>query len=65
MTGYRQMRYADPFARGNTFGTSLNALFVGHDDADWHLGQGGRVSYETSAGYGLELTLTTRPTSTT
>ncbi len=57
VTGYRQMRFADPFARGNSFGTSLNALFVGHDDADWHLGQGGRITYETSAGYGLELTL--------
>jgi hypothetical protein len=56
LSGYRDVRSNDPFGRGNTFGNSLNALFVAHDDADYHLAQGARLVREGSLAVGLELT---------
>jgi Haemolysin secretion/activation protein ShlB/FhaC/HecB len=58
LTGYRDLKSNDPYGRGNGFGNSLNALFVGHDDADYHLAQGVRLVREGSLGVGLELTTT-------
>ena len=56
LAGYRDLRSNDPFSRGNGFGNSLNALFAGHDDADYHLASGARLTREASLGTGLELT---------
>jgi hypothetical protein len=56
LAGYRDIRSNDPFGRGNGFGNSLNALFAGHDDADYHLAQGARLTREGALGLGLELT---------
>ncbi len=58
LRAYREVRSNDPFGRGNGFSNSLNALFAGHDDADYHLAHGARLTREGSIGLGLELTTT-------
>jgi hypothetical protein len=58
LAGYRDVRSSDPFGRGNAFGNSLDALFAGHDDADYHLAYGARLVREGSLAVGLELTTT-------
>ena len=58
LRGFREMRTHDPFARTNSFGTSLNAMFVGHDDADYLLGHGADLSREQTVVSGIELTTT-------
>jgi hypothetical protein len=58
LSGYRDVRSNDPFARANAFGNSLNAVFVGHDDGDYHLSHGARLTREGALGIGLELTAT-------
>ena len=50
----------DPFSHGLTFGNSLRAIFTGHDDGAYLLAQGGRLSFETSAGRGTEVMLSAR-----
>lgn len=55
LMGWREVRSADPFGRGNAFGNSLNAIFVAHDDADYHLTHGVRLLREGSLGRGVEL----------
>ena len=54
---YRELRSSDPFNR-SSFGRSLDAIFAAHDDADYFLATGGRVTREGSAGMGLELVTT-------
>lgn len=58
LAGWREVQSSDPFGRGNLFGNSLNAIFVAHDDADYHLTHGARLTREGSLGRGLELTTT-------
>jgi hypothetical protein len=58
LSGYRDVRSNDPFARANAFGNSLNAVFAGHDDADYHLSHGARLIREGALGIGLELSAT-------
>jgi hypothetical protein len=58
LTGFREIRSDDPFARGNTFSNSLDAIFAGHDDADYHLAQGATLVREGALGTGLELNTT-------
>lgn len=53
----RDLADLDPFARGLSFGNSLRGILTGHDDGDYLLAQGGRVTFETSAGLGTEVTL--------
>jgi hypothetical protein len=55
-SAYHDLRSSDPFGKGNGFGNSLNALFVGHDDADYQLVNGVRLNREASLGVGTELT---------
>ncbi len=55
LMGWREVRSADPFGRGNALGNSLNAIFVAHDDADYHLTHGVRLLREGSLGRGVEL----------
>ncbi len=56
----REVASGDPFSRANAFGNSLNGIFAGHDDADYHLALGGWLRREGSLGIGLELTTTVR-----
>jgi hypothetical protein len=42
---YRTVREAEAWTQGQGIGNSLNALFVGHDDADYHLVSGASVSH--------------------
>jgi hypothetical protein len=57
LSGYRDVLDADPFSRSRNIGSSLNALFTGHDNADYHLALGGRLGWEVplSVGTGLRL----------
>jgi hypothetical protein len=55
VSGYRDIVTVDPFSPGHGFGNTLNALFAGHDDADYLVAQGGAVGYETSLATGLDL----------
>jgi hypothetical protein len=57
LRGYREVGSNDPFSPANRLGSSLNALFVGHDDGDYHLAHGLRLTRETSLGVGLELAM--------
>ncbi|MFN8652621.1 MAG: hypothetical protein U0133_11995 [Gemmatimonadales bacterium] len=56
LRGYREVRTNDPFSRGNRIGNSFNAIFAGHDDADYLLSHGAWLTREGSLGTGLELT---------
>jgi Omp85 superfamily domain len=53
----RDLADIDVFARGLSLGNSLNSMLAGHDDGAYLLAQGGRVTFETSAGLATELTL--------
>jgi hypothetical protein len=49
--GFRTVAEAEPWSSGLGIGNSLNALFVGNDDADYYLTTGGGFSYQWN--YGL------------
>lgn len=51
-TGFRKVREVEAWTSGLGFGNSMNAIFAGHDDADYYLSLGGGISYE-SHGRGL------------
>ena len=53
----RDLADLDPFSRGLSFGNSLRGMLTGRDDGDYLLAQGGRVTFETSAGLATEVTL--------
>jgi len=55
LRGYREVESADPFARGNSLSNTLNAVFAAHDDADYLLANGARLTREGALGTGLEL----------
>jgi hypothetical protein len=43
---FRSVLETEPWSRGLTFGNTLNAVFAGHDDADYYLAAwGGRIAY--------------------
>lgn len=44
LSGYRDVREVEPWTRGIGIGNSINALFVGHDDAEYFLATGGKLS---------------------
>jgi hypothetical protein len=50
LTGHHEMREVEPWTRGLGIGNSLNALFVGNDDADYYLGSGGGIAYTWNYG---------------
>ena len=58
LRGYREVRSNDPFSRANRLGNSFNAIFAGHDDADYYLSHGVRLTREGALGTGLELSTT-------
>jgi hypothetical protein len=43
LTAFRRERDVEPWTRGSSFGSSMRALFLGHDDADYYLALGGGV----------------------
>ncbi len=53
----RDLSDLDPFARGLSFSNSLRAMLTGHDDGDYVLAQGARLTHESSLGLGMELTV--------
>jgi hypothetical protein len=55
VAGMRDLVDIDAFSQGLTFGNSLRGIFTGHDDGAYLLAQGGRLSFETSAGRGTEM----------
>ena len=44
LSGYRDVREVEPWTRGLGVGNSISALFVGHDDAEYFLATGGKLS---------------------
>ena len=50
LTAYRDVREAEPWTGGLGVGNSLNAIFTGHDDADYYLALGGGFSYQWNEG---------------
>ena len=44
LSSYRDVREVEPWTRGIGIGNSINALFVGHDDAEYFLATGGKLS---------------------
>jgi hypothetical protein len=60
VAGYRDLATTDPFLRPKGVANSVNALFTGHDEADYLLAQGGSLTYETTLGVGLDLSVTAR-----
>lgn len=47
---YRAVQDMEPWTNGQGIGNSLNALFTGHDDADYLLALGGGLSYTWHTG---------------
>ena len=60
LAAYRDLPTVDPFLRPRAIGNAVNAIFTGHDEADYLLAQGGSLTYESSLGVGLDLTLSAR-----
>jgi len=52
ITAFRAVRETEPWTGGLGFGNSMNALFTGHDDADYLLALGGGLAFQ-SYGRGL------------
>lgn len=50
ITGYYVLREAEPWTAGQGIGNSLNALFVGNDDADYYRVLGGGVRHTWHSG---------------
>jgi hypothetical protein len=55
MTGYREMRDADPLAPGLTFSNSMTALWLARDDGAYYFAQGGEVHYLRPLGAAADL----------
>jgi hypothetical protein len=60
VAGMRDLVDLDPFSQGLNFGNSLRGIFTGHDDGAYLLAQGGRLTFEASAGHGTELMVSAR-----
>ena len=60
VAGMRDLADSDPFSQGLNLGNSLRGIFTGHDDGAYLLAQGGRLTFETSAGRGTELMFSAR-----
>jgi hypothetical protein len=50
VTGYRGVVEFEPWTDGQGMGNSTNAIFTGHDDADYYLALGGGFFYQWNAG---------------
>jgi len=47
---YRDVHEFEPWTSGQSVGNSLNAVFAGHDDADYYLALGGGFTYQPNVG---------------
>lgn len=56
-SGFREVSPVDAVFAPKLLANSANALFAGHDNADWMLATGGAVRYETSVAFGVDLSL--------
>jgi len=50
LKGFHTVAEVEPWTRGLGIGNSLNALFVGNDDADYYLTSGGSLAYTWNYG---------------
>jgi len=50
LAGYHTVREAEPWTHGLGVGSSVNALFVAHDYADYYLASGGALAYTWNYG---------------
>ncbi len=60
VSAYRDIGDVDPVSAGRTLANTASALFTGHDYGDYYLASGAALSFQTSAGTGIELTLSAR-----
>ncbi len=60
LVAYRDLELDDPFFAPKAVGNSVNGIWTAHDEADYYLGHGASLSYETSVARGRELTITGR-----
>jgi hypothetical protein len=54
LRGGRALADVDPFSSGMSLANSVNALFTGHDDADYMVTQGARVTRSIMSGWDVE-----------
>lgn len=47
---FRDLRDVEPWSKGTSLGNGVNALFAGHDDADYLLATGGAIGYTPYVG---------------
>jgi hypothetical protein len=50
VTAYGSVHEFEPWTNGQGMGNSTNAIFAGHDDADYYLAFGGGISYQWNVG---------------
>jgi hypothetical protein len=50
LSAWRAVREMEPWTHGSSAGNSMNALFAGHDDADYYLALGGGASFLGNTG---------------
>ena len=50
LLAYRSVQELEPWTSGQGVGNSLNAVFTGHDDADYYLALGGGLTYQWNVG---------------
>ena len=60
VTAYRDVQEFEPWTSGQSMGNSLNSVIAGHDDADYHLASGGRISYQWNEGVFRDFEFTAR-----
>lgn len=58
LSAYRDVHDAEPWTDGTSLGNSFNALFTGHDDADYHLALGASVGFRGYHGFAEDLGVT-------
>jgi hypothetical protein len=57
LSGYSDVADVDPMSQGRTISNTLNALFAGHDNADYSLSRGASLTWETPLAPALTLEL--------
>jgi hypothetical protein len=57
---YRDVFEFESWTSGQSVGNSLNAIFTGHDDADYYLALGGGFSYQWNVGFFRDIEFTAR-----
>ena len=60
ITAYRDVQEFEPWTTGQSIGNSLNAIFTGHDEADYYLALGGGFTYQWNVGPLRDIEFTAR-----